>query len=166
MIVVADTSVLINLCRIQCAELLRELFREVFIPPAIAAEFSSLAQRDPRFGSLTLPAWVQKRAAEGIFPELSALPYLDAGETAAIALALEIHADAILIDDRAGYAVATSVGLVAIGLLGVLLQAKRAGLLPAVGPALKALRDEAGFWVSDSLQRKILHLAGETLGQS
>jgi predicted nucleic acid-binding protein len=86
-IVVADTSVLINLCRIQRAELLRELFREVFIPPVVAAEFFSLARRGPRFSDLALPAWVQQRAAQRISSELSELPHLDAGETAAIALA-------------------------------------------------------------------------------
>jgi hypothetical protein len=160
-IVVADTSVLINLCCIQRAELLRELFREVFIPPVVAAEFFSLARRDPRFLDLALPVWVRERAAQEISSELSELPHLDAGETAAISLALEIHADAILIDDRQGHAVAARMGLVVIGLLGVLLQARTAGLIPAIGPALKALREDAGFWISDSLQREILRLAGE-----
>ena len=161
MIVVADTSVLINLCRIQRTDLLRELFREVFTPPAVAAEFFSLTRRNPRFSHLALPAWVQERAAQTISSELSDVSHLDAGEAAAIALALEIHADAILIDDRQGHAVAARVGLVVIGLLGVLLQARRAGLIPAIGPALKELREEAGFWISDSLHREILRLAGE-----
>jgi predicted nucleic acid-binding protein len=123
--------------------------------------FSPWLDVTPRFSDLALPNWVQERAAKRISSELSELPYLDAGETAAIALALEIHADAILIDDRQGHAAAARVGLVVIGLLGVLLQARTVGLIPAIGPALKALREDAGFWISDSLHREILRLAGE-----
>ena len=83
------------------------------------------------------------------------------GETAALALALEIQADAVLLDERLGHDAALRLGLKVIGLLGLLLQAKANGLLPAVSPELDALRNEAGFWISDSLRVKVLRLAKE-----
>lgn len=55
MLVVSDTSVLLNLCRVAAEGLLQELFGEVWIPPAVAAEFSRLAGSRPRFQGLVLP---------------------------------------------------------------------------------------------------------------
>jgi predicted nucleic acid-binding protein len=71
---------------------------------------------------------VAERAAHRISSELAELNHLDARETAAIALAPEIHADAIVSDERRRHAVAARVGLVVIGLLRVLLQGKNGGI--------------------------------------
>lgn len=55
MIVVADTSVILNLCRVQHEQLLRDLFSRVLIPTDVAAEFTRLSGTRPRFKGLTLP---------------------------------------------------------------------------------------------------------------
>lgn len=162
MIVVADTSVLINLCCINRAELLRLLFQEVYIPSEVENEFRRLAERERRFHSLRLPGWVNVRSAAAIPDGVRKNPSLDAGEAAAIALALEMKADAILLDERHGHEAATELGLVVIGLLGVLLRAKRTGEIKAVAPELARLEQDAKFWISDSVRRRVLELAGET----
>ena len=81
MIVVADTSVLLNLCRIGQVELLARLFREVAIPLEVAAEFDRLALQVSRFQGLTLPGWVRRQPAATISAALRAAG-LDLGETA------------------------------------------------------------------------------------
>jgi hypothetical protein len=48
-----------------------------------------------------------------------------------------------------------------IGILGILLRAKSTGLIPAVKPVLIALRQDAGFWLSDALQKQVLAAANE-----
>lgn len=63
MIVVSDTSVLLNLCRIGRVELLARLFHEVVIPLEVAAEFGRLAHQAARFQGLVLPGWVWKQEA-------------------------------------------------------------------------------------------------------
>ncbi len=161
MIVVADTSVLLNLCRVGQIEILSRLFREVVIPPEVAAEFARLAAQAPRFLGLTLPPWVRQQVASHVPPLVRAAAGLDPGETAALALAVEIHADAILVDERRGHQVAVQLGLRAIGVMGILLQAKSAGLLAAVGPVLDKLEQDAGFWVSPALRVRVLQLANE-----
>lgn len=161
MIVVADTSVLINLCRIGRAEILPQLFREVVIPPEVAGEFNSLAGRVPRFAALSLPPWLRQQSPAKNPRFMLELASLGPGETAALALALEIQADAVLLDERLGHDAAMRLGLKVIGLLGLLLQAKASGLLAAVSPELDALRNEAGFWISDRLRVKVLRLAKE-----
>jgi uncharacterized protein len=160
-IVVADTSVLLNLCCVGKADLLRALFNDVVIPPEVADEFGRLASRVPRFAGLILPAWVRQQPASVIPPLVQAAVGLDLGETAALALAVEINADAILLDERRGHEVALRLGLRTVGVLGILLQAKNRGLLTEVRTLLDRLEREASFWIDPRLRQRVLRLAGE-----
>jgi predicted nucleic acid-binding protein len=82
-------------------------------------------------------------------------------EAEAIALALELNADVVLLDEMRGRDVAKGLGLQHTGLLGVLIQAKKQGLFSQVVPILDQLRHQMGFWVSASLYRRVRSLAGE-----
>ena len=93
---------------------------------------------------------------------MSAATGLDSGEAAALSPAVEIHADAVLIDERRGYEVAVQLGLRVIGILGILLRGKSSGFVPSVRPVLDALQRDAGFWLSDSLRNQVLQAAGES----
>ena len=161
MIVVADASVLINLCRVGQARLFELLFKDVVIPPEVASEFGRLTAALSRFAGLTLPPGVRQQYASIVPPMLRSATGLDAGETAALALAVEIHAAAILVDERRGHGYAIRLGLRPLEILGILLQAKTAGVLTSVEPVIDALRRDAGFWLSDSLREQVLRLAGE-----
>jgi len=83
------------------------------------------------------------------------------GESEALALAVEVKPDVVLIDEKTGRAVAKELGLVPLGVLGALVQAKRAGLIVAVAPLVTTLRLELDFRVSTEVERRILDLAGE-----
>jgi hypothetical protein len=161
-IVVADTSVILNLALVGQEELLAVLFREVIVPPAVKSEFGRLARSLGRFGGLRLPAWVRVREPVAIPPAISRHLELDPGETEALALALEIRADGVLIDESAGRAVAVELGLTPIGVLGILVRAKRHGQLAAVAPVVDALLERAHFRAAPELVREVLRLAGET----
>ena len=161
MIVVADTSVVINLCCVGQGGLLRQLFGEIVIPPTVAAEFARLASSAPRFAGLTLPEGIRQQAPTTLPALLRSAIGLDPGEAAALALAVEIHADAVLLDERRGREAASQLGLRAIGILGLLIQAKSAGILAAVRPVLDDLQRDAGFWIADPLRQQVLSLADE-----
>jgi predicted nucleic acid-binding protein len=98
-----------------------------------------------------MPAGIRLQAPSVVFQAIQTAAGLDAGESAALSLAMEIHANAILLDERRGHEVATALGLPTIGLLGVLLRAKATGIVPSVRPVLDALQRDAGFWISESL---------------
>jgi predicted nucleic acid-binding protein len=84
-IVVSDTSVLINLCRVGQGELLTRLFDQVVIPPDVADEFSRLASSVSRFQGLSLPTGIRLQAPTIVPPQLQSAPGLDPGEIAALA---------------------------------------------------------------------------------
>ena len=152
MLVVSDTSPLTALLKIGRAGLLRQLFTEVLIPPAVEAE---LLRSHP-----LLPAWLEVRSPHHI-PDRVTAARLDLGETQALALALELHADTVLMDERMGRRTARELGLKATGLLGCLVLAKDAGHLDAVSPVVSELQTQAGCWFDDALIAAILRAAGE-----
>ena len=161
MIVIADTSVLLNLELVGQLQLLRSLFGSVIIPPAVQAEFERLAATNGRFAGLILPGWVQTKSL--LATDLTDDPFaqLDPGESAAIRLAIELHADALLMDESEGRAVAQAQGLRTIGIVGILIQARHAGLLAAIRPVIEDLRNRAKFRLSDALIRQALSLCQE-----
>jgi len=81
---------------------------------------------------------------------------LDAGEAESIALALEIGADLLLMDEHLGREVARHLGVRYTGLIGVLIEGKRKGLITSIKPYLDQLRDIAGFRLSEVLYAKVL----------
>lgn len=162
MIVVTDTSVVLNLAWLGEDRLLDILYGAVFAPPEVQAEFERLAQVDHRFQGLRFPAFVTIAAPANIPPAIAGNEGLDAGEVAALALAVERGIRDILIDESAGRAAAVALGLRPSGLLGVLIQAKRQNLISQVLPLLDRLKIGARFRIGDELRLRVATLAGET----
>jgi predicted nucleic acid-binding protein len=163
MIVVADTSVILNLCRVQHEHLLQQLFKRVLIPAQVAGEFARLSKVQPRFSGLALPDWIEILPVLQPFPPEVVQAHLDIGESAAIALCLNQKADALLIDESLGREVAARLGVRTIGILGVLIEARRRQFIPDVKTMLQRLETEAGFWIAPSLRNRVLALAGEKI---
>ena len=126
-VVVADTSPLQYLVLTGDIDLLPRLFEAVAIPAVVHAEMLHRgAPPAVRMWAGAPPRWLTVSAATKVGADL---PQLDAGEHAAITLALAIGAELILLDDRAGVAAALAQGLAVIGTLGVLDRAARRGLV-------------------------------------
>jgi len=134
-VVVSDTSPLHYLILCGAESILPELFRQVVIPPTVFCELQQIGTPPPvRKWMLALPNWVQVQTPKTLNLKLN----VDAGELEAICLAQEIHADAILIDDRAGRSAAMHCGLAVVGTVGLLEEAARRGLIE-LAPTLARL---------------------------
>lgn len=116
---------------------------------------------DPRFRGLHFPPFIIVAEPTEVPAALKENPALDAGEIAAIALAIDRRISTVLMDEKAGRAAAVSFGLSVSGLLGLLIAAKRRGLVAEVQPLLDGLIAGARFWIGDSLRLRVLRLAGE-----
>ena len=106
-------------------------------------------------------AWIKTQPVKNLAILSSLLDKVNQGEAEAIALAIELNATELLIDERVGRREATRLGIPITGVLGVLTIAKRRGIIPAVKPLMDDLIERAVFRVSESLYSIILQNAGE-----
>lgn len=161
MIVVSDASPIICLSAVGRLDLLRQLYDEVWIPTSVQEEIDRGGPGQPGVTELRSADWIFAKPAQDEILMRALDGELDRGEAEAIALAQELKADLLLIDERRGRAVASRLGLKAVGILGVLMEGKRRGLLPAVAPLLIDLRTKAAFRISPQLYNYVLETAGE-----
>jgi predicted nucleic acid-binding protein len=85
---------------------------------------------------------------------------MDEGEAEAIALAMELGDVLLILDDKKARRVAQQIGLKVIGTVGMLLRAKRDGVITEIKPLLTALV-QADFRISDGVIQEALRLSGE-----
>jgi predicted nucleic acid-binding protein len=153
MIVVSDTSSVSALLRIGQSELLQRLYGEILIPPAVRDELLCFFSE--------LPGFLHCRVVKNFTTVDRLRSELDLGEAEAIVLAKETHAEILLIDELKGRRVAEREGVPIIGLMGVLLQAKRDGVIAAVLPLIESLQNNADFRLSAEFKNSTLKRAGE-----
>jgi len=161
MIIVSDTSPIINLAAIGHLHLLPDLFAEVVIPQAVYHEIVILGAGEPGAQEIMKASWVKVVGATNqlLLPKL--LHELDPGEAEAIALALDLHADYILMDEATGRNIALSYNLQPLGVLGILLRAKQKQLVSLVCPLMDRLQSEANFFIDRNLYQHIRAAANE-----
>lgn len=164
MIIVSDTSPITNLAAIGQLDLLHQLYNQITIPTAVYNEMVAVGKIVPGTVEVQTLTWIQTQAVTNTLQVTSLQENqenIDRGEAEAIVLALELKADLVLMDERRGRTLAISCGLNVTGLLGVLLQAKKQGLIPAVKPLIDQLIAKADFRVSSQLYALILQSANE-----
>ncbi|KJH73371.1 nucleic acid-binding protein [Aliterella atlantica CENA595] len=162
--VVSDTSPITNLAAIGQLDLLRQLYETIVISLAVYNEMVAVSTVVPGAVEVQTLWWIQTQTVanvQSVVALQSIQDDIDLGEAEAMALALELKADLLLMDERRGRALAANYGLSVTGLLGVLLQAKRNGFIPFVKPVMDRLIEEADFRVSSQLYATVLKTAGE-----
>ncbi|MDX2217299.1 MAG: DUF3368 domain-containing protein [Oculatellaceae cyanobacterium bins.114] len=159
----SDTSPVANLIVIGYANLLPQLFETVVIPDVVYQELLANGENHPVTQAVMTVDWLDVRSVsdQSLVTVLERDRSLDPGEANAIVLAIELKATQLLIDERLGRTEAKRQGLRITGVLGVLLAAKRRGLIPVIRPILDRLIDEANFRISDRLYNETLALAEE-----
>lgn len=163
MIVVSDTSPIINLAAIGQLQLLPQLYGTVVIPQAVYDEIVIAGMGQPGAKEIAEADWIKIGTVIDHALVLSLEVELDSGEAEAIVLAAEMNADLLLIDERKGRITADRLQVKYIGLLGILISAKHQGLIPSVSRLMDDLMNKANFWIRDDLYNHICRTAGETV---
>jgi uncharacterized protein len=156
MIIVSNTSPISNLITVGEISLLQQIYSKVLIPPAVHSELTRWPVLRPSISSLLEADWLEIRAPTNLQLLYTLKQTLDLGEAEAIALAVELGANRLLIDERLGRSVAARYELSLRGILGILINAKQQGLIPVLKPILDRLIKQAGFRVSQALYDRTL----------
>ncbi len=163
MIIVCNTGPLIALAKLDRLALLKELgFQRVLIPACVRKELLGKIGPESNAIESALDEFIEvERLGAAEQPVEAAASALDEGEKEVILLGASIKDRVILLlDDQAGRRVARTLGIPVVGTSGLLLSAKKQGLIAAVLPLLISLREQ-GYWLSDALLAEVRRLSGE-----
>jgi len=149
-IIIADTSCLILLSKLNELHLLQQLYQSVTVTSVIAKEYN-----------LSLPSWIHIQDAVNTSTLSVLQTTVDEGEASAIALALEQEKCLLIIDDMKARKLAVKLHINYTGTLGILLLAKQKGYLPSIIPVINKIK-LTNFHFPQELEQKFLALAGES----
>ncbi len=157
-VVIADAGPLIAFARLHRLDLLPQIFSRVLVTDTVLGECAG--RSDFPESPLIQTAIIIKQLELCTSPDFSAfVQEIDAGEASAIAMAIECGCG-VLMDDKAGRRTATRLGIPVIGTIGVLVLAKRKGLVPLVKPLLVNLAT-SGYFMSEAIVTAALAASGE-----
>jgi predicted nucleic acid-binding protein len=158
-IAISNTSLPQYLHQAGHLDLLRMLFGHIVVPQAVAAEIArgrALGLDLPELSSLP---WVRlEQDAGGLLA--TGLEDLGAGEAEVISLAKATPGALAILDDLRAREIADALGVPKCGTAGVLIRAKRLGILPRVASVLDVLVQK-GYWLSARDREIVLRAAGE-----
>lgn len=161
MIIVSNTSPLTNLAAIQQFELLQCLYQQIHIPQAVWNELNAQQRTWPGGREVANADWIHRHPVTNTQLVNALTRDLDLGEAESIGLALELKANIILLDETDGRRVAQRLGLKAVGVLGILTEAKTKKLIGEIRPLLQSLRYQIGFYLNPRLCQEVLQAVGE-----
>ncbi|MCP4545523.1 MAG: DUF3368 domain-containing protein [bacterium] len=159
-VIIADSSPLIALARIEQLNLLQDLGFRVLMPPAVRDEVTVHSRDAPGASEVRQATWIEVEAPDR--PRVEGLGIMvGRGEAEAIALSQGLPDDAVLLlDDARARRLAERLELQRIGTVGLLRRAKKAGLIDEIKPHLEALQ-ENGIYIEQALIDAVLEDVGE-----
>src|SRR5262245_42587964 len=157
MTVVSDSSPLIVLSAIGQLQLLKHLYGRVSVPPAVWREVVTDGGGRPGAKEVAEAPWIERVSVQrkSSARRLAETARIKTGESEAIALAKELNADWLIVDDGPARRTAEKSEIRVIGTLGILLAAKEKGLIAAVKPLVDMLAAQ-GLRVSPKLYQAVL----------
>jgi predicted nucleic acid-binding protein len=156
--IVSNTTPIISLLGIGQLDLLKQIYGHCWIPETVYQEVEA-GRNKAYYADLSKKDWISIESVKSIITN-DIIHALDAGEAAAIMLALEQNADLLVIDERKGRGCARALNIPITGTLGVLLVAKERGLIDKIQPLVANLLTNSA-WINPALVNNVLTLAGE-----
>jgi predicted nucleic acid-binding protein len=158
--IVCNAGPLIALANVAQLELLPALYRRIVVPDLVIAEIVQSGAGRAGAVEVASASWIEVEASAGE-PDPLLVAELGAGEGAVLSSAVRLRAPLVLIDVRRARRIATQVYNLAVkGTTGILVEAKRRGLLPMIRPLLEGMTRQ-GYFLSARLIETACQEAGE-----
>ena len=159
--IASNTSPLSNLAKVGKLNLIQQLYGMILIPTAVYEELLDGRAGETVITAVRSASWLEIQPVQNQELVSELRNRVNVGEAEAIALAIEVSATRLLIDERLGRQAALDLDLKITGVLGILLTAKRQGLITVVKPVMDSLIAQAGFRISSQLYVNVLNAANE-----
>ncbi|MDY0096661.1 MAG: DUF3368 domain-containing protein [Candidatus Vecturithrix sp.] len=160
MIVVSNSTILIGLARIGKLDILNQLFGTIKLPQEVFRELVEKGEGKTGADAVKDADWIDVSAVEDQREVALLLTTLEKGEAETLVLAKECHADLMLVDEEKARKSAVLAGFEVMGLLGLLLLAKKRGFLSEIRPCIEELQQKQ-FRISAKIIKRVLTEAGE-----
>lgn len=158
--VIVNSTPLIVLCNIGKLDILKKLYGEITIPEAVFNEVTEKEDSACQILKSSLD-WIHVNKISNQSEKKMYKAKLHDGEVEVMILAQEMKGtDLVIIDDNAAKKTAKYLGLTVTGTMGVLLKAKKCGIISEIYPLLEEIKRN-GFYIGRSLEVLILEQAGE-----
>lgn len=148
-LVIADSSCLILLAKIEELEILKSVYKRIFITKEIAGEFGG-----------ELPEWIEVKEIENKTLQSLFEEVLDLGEASALTLAFETQDCTVILDDLKARKMAAKLNIKVTGTIGVIVKAKTENKIPSAEAVFEKIL-ETDFRISDRILNEAIKLAGE-----
>lgn len=159
---VSNSSPIMNLAAIGRLGLIKLKFGNVVIPDAVWCEVVIDGKGKSGAEDVENSDWIKIQSVRDKALVKALEKDLDSGESEAITLAVENNADVLLLDDKSARLIAANLGLNIIGIVGILIWAKKEGIIEQLSKELENLRKKANFRMSEDLIKRALQEVDET----
>lgn len=151
-IIISNATPIISLCSVGFEYIMEELFHRILISQAVDMELRALDKPGSCFSDLE---WVEVVPVKNKEIILFLEKDIDKGEAETIALAKQMNADVVIIDENAGYQIAKHLDLPVVRTLSILKVAKDKKIITEIRPIVEQMV-KRGRWYSKNVVNKFL----------
>lgn len=159
--IVSNTTPISNFLHLNQIEILQDLFKKLYIPPAVKQEIEAAFSAHSKWRQCLKDEFFIIRKVKEPLIIRQLLSQLHPGEAEALCICMENNAKLCLLDDKDARIAARLNKIPVTGTLGILIQAKKQGMIDSVEYFMKELKNRHHFWISNSMYKKVLELSGE-----
>ena len=159
--IVSNTTPISNFLHLGQMEILKTIFKELHVPMAVYSEIEAYFSGDNQWQKCLNEGFIIRAEVQTSAKIKELLTHLHMGEAEALCLCIENNAKLCLLDDRDARIIARLNKIPISGTLGVLLKAKKMGIIESVKELIDRLRTDHHYWIDDAMYNKVLNLSGE-----
>jgi predicted nucleic acid-binding protein len=159
--IVSNTTPISNFLHLGQMEILKTIFKELHVPMAVHSEIETYFSGDHQWQRCLDEDFIIRTEVQ-TSPKIQELMiHLHMGEAEALCLCIENNAQLCLLDDRDARIIARLNNIPVSGTLGVLIKAKKMGIIESVKELIDRLRTDHHYWIDDAMYNKVLSLSNE-----